>query len=102
MHEWIEERSLRLREFFNLADDVELLSRQAPIPEVAPEIEEHLQLYNIEWHIIPTEQAVPFDANYIAKMYPMCGRDFARAVGQKNRSEERRVGKECRSRWSPY
>ena len=21
---------------------------------------------------------------------------------QKNRSEERRVGKECRSRWSPY
>ena len=23
-------------------------------------------------------------------------------VGQKKRSEERRVGKECRSRWSPY
>ena len=22
--------------------------------------------------------------------------------GSKNRSEERRVGKECRSRWSPY
>ena len=22
--------------------------------------------------------------------------------GQKKRSEERRVGKECRSRWSPY
>ena len=22
--------------------------------------------------------------------------------GRKNRSEERRVGKECRSRWSPY
>jgi len=27
----------------------------------------------------------------------------AAAVGRlKNRSEERRVGKECRSRWSPY
>src|SRR2546429_1430210 len=24
------------------------------------------------------------------------------AGGQKSRSEERRVGKECRSRWSPY
>ena len=24
------------------------------------------------------------------------------AVAQANRSEERRVGKECRSRWSPY
>ena len=23
-------------------------------------------------------------------------------MAQKNRSEERRVGKECRSRWSPY
>ena len=23
-------------------------------------------------------------------------------VGAENRSEERRVGKECRSRWSPY
>ena len=23
-------------------------------------------------------------------------------LGQKARSEERRVGKECRSRWSPY
>ena len=24
------------------------------------------------------------------------------ALGQHGRSEERRVGKECRSRWSPY
>src|SRR5258706_14874286 len=26
----------------------------------------------------------------------------ARIVSEDNRSEERRVGKECRSRWSPY
>src|SRR5207248_10111600 len=33
-----------------------------------------------------------------------CGsaRIFASAVLRKNRSEERRVGKECRSRWPPY
>ena len=28
--------------------------------------------------------------------------DIARALNQSGRSEERRVGKECRSRWSPY
>src|SRR5476651_951439 len=27
---------------------------------------------------------------------------IARALQKMNRSEERRVGKECRSRWSPY
>ena len=26
----------------------------------------------------------------------------SRSAGRKYRSEERRVGKECRSRWSPY
>ena len=32
------------------------------------------------------------------------GRDFYKCIedGLKARSEERRVGKECRSRWSPY
>ena len=28
--------------------------------------------------------------------------DFIQAKMDKMRSEERRVGKECRSRWSPY
>ena len=27
---------------------------------------------------------------------------WARTVDKRDRSEERRVGKECRSRWSPY
>ena len=30
------------------------------------------------------------------------GLSAAGAVAYKSRSEERRVGKECRSRWSPY
>src|SRR2546422_6764784 len=29
-------------------------------------------------------------------------RSIERAMGRRPRSEERRVGKECRSRWSPY
>ena len=28
--------------------------------------------------------------------------EFGKVAGYKIRSEERRVGKECRSRWSPY
>ena len=30
------------------------------------------------------------------------GQGIAKAFAQTERSEERRVGKECRSRWSPY
>ena len=32
--------------------------------------------------------------------YPMAG--YISKAGHDVRSEERRVGKECRSRWSPY
>ena len=33
---------------------------------------------------------------------PLDVADVDRLVSQEERSEERRVGKECRSRWSPY
>src|SRR2546430_9050208 len=33
---------------------------------------------------------------------PSTQREAALALGATKRSEERRVGKECRSRWSPY
>src|SRR5690349_24217689 len=33
---------------------------------------------------------------------PLRRRSGARRVAGRSRSEERRVGKECRSRWSPY
>ena len=35
---------------------------------------------------------------YVTKISTLLGEDS----GVLNRSEERRVGKECRSRWSPY
>ena len=35
----------------------------------------------------------------ITKPYKLASREFKR---EDTRSEERRVGKECRSRWSPY
>ena len=44
---------------------------------------------------------------YFAKRYGVGVTDFSIGFGKEmfgwnDRSEERRVGKECRSRWSPY
>ena len=32
----------------------------------------------------------------------LIGKELTRGLGCGGRSEERRVGKECRARWSPY
>src|SRR3712207_9417368 len=34
--------------------------------------------------------------------YAIAGQTAGAVIGTDHRSEERRVGKECRSRWSPY
>src|SRR2546430_13136787 len=73
---------------------------------------------DLHWAIVEGQQAVIQDTNWQAKviMYPRAWLEQAIAprllvsltpvVGQNDplmgRSEERRVGKECRSRWSPY
>src|SRR5438874_13750707 len=38
----------------------------------------------------------------IAEAYRVLSDPTARAMYDRHRSEERRVGKECRSRWAPY
>ena len=39
---------------------------------------------------------------WIRDWFEQNGKDCMAVVGISGRSEERRVGKECRSRWSPY
>ena len=56
-----------------------------PIPEVTPWVLDTLDKYGIK--------ATFFVVGDNVKKYPELLKD---------RSEERRVGKECRSRWSPY
>src|SRR5687767_244968 len=96
MSEWLGQRERRLREFFDLPDEVDLLADRAVLPpgvglgqEEADElVAAHLRRHNIEWYIIPSEEAVPFNPAYVAKMYPTCGRDFARASGHKESCQE--------------
>ena len=40
----------------------------------------------------------------LKRIYPLVDKveSYREAMGALSRSEERRVGKECRSRWSPY
>ncbi len=73
----LHERETTLRQFFNLAPETSLRKPDAVIPEVPPRVAEHLARFNIEWHSIPSEAAVPFDDDYVARLYPMRSRDFA-------------------------
>ena len=50
-------------------------------------------------HPIPPAPELKDLASYLDKLPPMISR---KKVAYFTRSEERRVGKECRSRWSPY
>src|SRR3989475_12713960 len=55
--------------------------------------------------IVPVAVASPplaFAGNIILLMYIFMLGTFFLALAGLDRSEERRVGKECRSRWSPY
>jgi hypothetical protein len=78
MPDLIEENSKRLREFFELARDVELTAPEATKPELQPEMNERLGHFNIEWHIIPSATALPIDDSYLARLYPSAPGDFTK------------------------
>ena len=54
-----------------------------------------------EWHDLPARKrgALLFR---LADLLEQRSKELADVETKNNRSEERRVGKECRSRWSPY
>ncbi|HYP30085.1 MAG TPA: hypothetical protein VE262_25495 [Blastocatellia bacterium] len=79
MHEWMEDRIAKLREFFGLSNEAELLRRQAILPDLSDAVAENLSRHNIEWHIIPEAEAIPFDDEYARRLYPRCARTFSDA-----------------------
>jgi len=77
MPEWVKDRERTLREFFGLSPEIELLLPEVTIPDLPPAVAESLAHHHLEWHIIPSAGAVPFDDAYAARLYPMCARNFA-------------------------
>ncbi|HVF50959.1 MAG TPA: hypothetical protein VNA19_12775 [Pyrinomonadaceae bacterium] len=78
MNERIEERAGRLREFFGARDGAQMLATEATRFELSPEVAAGLEHFNIEWHAIPSADAVPLDDAYMARLYPSAPRDFQR------------------------
>ena len=75
---WMEERGQRLRDFFKLRADTELIAPDAAKLELPPEMTEGLGHFNIEWHIIPSADVMPLDDSYLSRLYPLAPRDFTR------------------------
>ena len=77
MSDWMKERAERLREFFELKAGAELISPEAAKFEAGAEAEEGLRHFHIEWHVVPSAEALPLDDAYFARLYPTAPRDFA-------------------------
>jgi hypothetical protein len=78
MSDWQGERTATLREFFGLDASRELVSSETSDFELQPEMVEGHRHFNIEWHVIPSAEAVAFDDAYIARLYPSVPRDFSK------------------------
>jgi hypothetical protein len=78
MSNWQEDRTEKLREFFALGAGRELVAADASKFELRPEVDEGLRHFNIEWHVVPSAEAVPLDEDYFARLYPTAPRDFTR------------------------
>ncbi|MDQ3908665.1 MAG: hypothetical protein M3268_10035 [Acidobacteriota bacterium] len=73
------ERAERLREFFGLGSGKELIaSDEARRIEQTREAAEGLAHFNVEWHVVPTQEALPLDDEYFARLYPRAPREFTR------------------------
>ncbi|HKS29471.1 MAG TPA: hypothetical protein VJS44_16695 [Pyrinomonadaceae bacterium] len=77
MGNWMDERASRLREFLGLSTDARLLAPDAVEPDLPDGIAEQLAYFNIEWHVIPSAEALPMDERYLSRFYAQAQRGFA-------------------------
>ena len=70
---------------------------------IAPINQEELVRIRRQLHMYPElKWDLPLTAALVKEELTTAGIEFVADKYGPNRSEERRVGKECRSRWSPY
>jgi hypothetical protein len=72
------ERETTIRQFFHLAPNIQIIRPDVIQPGVSPAVAAHLAHFNMEWHLIPSAAAVPFDDAYVSRLYAKHSRDFAR------------------------
>src|SRR5687767_3032292 len=77
MDGWMAERGRRLAEFFGAEAGREWAAPEASKFELGAEAAQGLAHFNIEWHVIPTAEAVPFDDAYVARLYASAPKDFS-------------------------
>ena len=75
----LEEREAAAREALGLGAGAGLLAPDARERAGLLRPSELLEYFNIEWHVIPSDEALPFDDSYVARFYPNAPRDFANA-----------------------
>jgi hypothetical protein len=73
----LEESEARMREALGLGEDAPLVADEARERAKRLEPSEHLDYFQMEWHVIPSADAVPFDDSYVERFYPSAPRDFA-------------------------
>jgi hypothetical protein len=78
MSDWQGERTGKLIQFFGLEASRELVAPDAAKVDLPPEMAEGLRHFNIEWHLIPSAEAVAFDDAYLARLYPSAPHDFTK------------------------
>lgn len=77
MENFIEESAKKYRDFFSLGSD-DLTTDAISKFEINSEIAEKLKRFNIEWRFIPSHESLPFDEDYVKRMYPTASREFFR------------------------
>jgi hypothetical protein len=70
MQDFVSDRSNFIREYFGIDGNIDLLNPGTRVPEISREMADHLKAFNMEWHVIPSENALPFDGRYLDRMYP--------------------------------
>jgi hypothetical protein len=78
MADWMEERTTGLREFFGTGKETELIATRDAQLDLPRESCDALARFNIEWHVVPSADALPLDDAYFGRLYPSAPRDFAR------------------------